>query len=129
MLCGTTTTRSRARGHSLAKAPVDCRIRTLTELLQLFIRVQPAKGVARLKGRSEGEGRGGEGRGKEGRGEEEKRGERGIKMCAHKVQEIVESLQQVKHKGGSRPPIRTLGMGDVSGDCENFATCNPFQGF
>ena len=48
-------------------------------------------------------------------------------MCVHKVQEIVESLQQVKHKGGSRPPIRTLGMGDVSGDCGNFATCNPFQ--
>ena len=71
----------RARGHSLAKAPVDCRIRTLTELLQLFIRVQPAKGVARLKGRSEGEGRGGKGRGGEGRGKEgrgeEKRGERG----------------------------------------------------
>ena len=23
------------------------------------------------------------------------------------------SLQQAKHKGGSRPPIRTFGMGDV----------------
>ena len=45
------------RGHSLAEAPVDCRIRTLAELLQLFIRVQPPKGVARLKGRSEGEGK------------------------------------------------------------------------
>ena len=27
-------------------------------------------------------------------------------------------LQQVKHKGGSRPPVRTLGMGDVTGDCK-----------
>ena len=45
------------------------------------------------------------------------------------LQEIAESLQQVKHKGGSRPPIRTLGMGDVTGDCGIFATCNPFQGF
>ena len=44
------------------------------------------------------------------------------------VQEIAESLQQVKHKGGSCPPIRTLGMGDVTGDCGIFATCNPFQG-
>ena len=45
------------------------------------------------------------------------------------VKEIAESLQQVKHKGGSCPPIRTLGMGDVTGDCRIFATCNPFQGF
>ena len=44
------------------------------------------------------------------------------------IQEIAESLQQVKHKGGSRPPIRTLGMDTVSGDCGIFATCNPFQG-
>ena len=44
------------------------------------------------------------------------------------LQEIVESLQQVKHKGGSRPAIRTLGMGDVAGDCKMFATCNPFPG-
>ena len=45
------------------------------------------------------------------------------------VLEIAESLQQVKHKGGSCPPIRTFGMGDVTGDCGIFATCNPFQGF
>ena len=42
---------------------------------------------------------------------------------------IVESLQLIKHKGGSRPPIRTLGMGNVTGDCGIFAPCNPFQGF
>ena len=45
------------------------------------------------------------------------------------IQEIAESLQQVKHKGGSRPPIRTLEMGDVTEDYGIFATCNPFQGF
>ena len=45
------------------------------------------------------------------------------------VQEIAESLQQVKHEGESRSPIRTLRMGDVTGDCGIFATCNPFQGF
>ena len=45
------------------------------------------------------------------------------------LQEIVESLQQVKDKGGSCPPIRTLGMGDVTGDSRIFATCNPFQVF
>ena len=51
-------------------------------------------------------------------------------LCStYNIQEIAKSLQQVKHKGGSRPPIRTLGMGDISGDCGIFATCNPFQGF
>ena len=45
------------------------------------------------------------------------------------IQEIAESLQKVKHKGGSCPPIRTLGMGDITGDCGIFAMCNPFQGF
>ena len=51
--------------------------------------------------------------------------------CRHtsKAWHSCESLQQVKHKCGSRTPIRTLGMGDVSGDCKIFATCNPFQGF
>ena len=38
---------------------------------------------------------------------------------------VPESLQQVKHKGESRSPIRTLGMGDVTGDCGIFATFNP----
>ena len=50
-------------------------------------------------------------------------------FSTYNIQEIAKSLQQVKHKGGSRPPIRTLGMGDISGDCGVFATCNPFQGF
>ena len=45
------------------------------------------------------------------------------------IQEIAESLHQVKHKGGPRPPIRTLGMGDVTGNYGVFASCNPFQGF
>ena len=35
----------------------------------------------------------------------------------------------IKHKDGSRPPIRTLGMGDVRGDSGIFAMYNPFQGF
>ena len=47
-------------------------------------------------------------------------------LCLH---EIAESLQQVKHKGGSCSPIRTLRMGDATGDCGIFATCNQFQGF
>ena len=45
-------------------------------------------------------------------------GKHGISLWViHYIQEIAECLQQVKHKGGSRPPIRTLGMGDVTGDC------------
>ena len=47
-------------------------------------------------------------------------------MLQGTVQKIVESLQQVKHKGGSHPPIRTLGMDDITGVCKIFAPCNPF---
>ena len=57
-------------------------------------------------------------------------GKRGTSLWViHYILEIAECLQQVKHKDGSRPPVRTLGMGDVTGDCKIFATCNLFQGF
>ena len=54
-----------------------------------------------------------------------------VKHCSRgvRIQEITESLQQVERKGGSCPPIRALGMGDVTGDCGIFAKCNPFQGY
>ena len=45
-----------------------------------------------------------------------------------KLQEFAESLQHAKHKGGSRPPISTLGRGDVTGDCGIIDQCSPFQG-
>ena len=45
------------------------------------------------------------------------------------IQEIAESLQRVKHKGESHSSVRTLGMGDATGHCRIFVTCNPFQRF